>query len=300
MQHGLALWLENGIEYAHNLEYHVLAQQAADARRGLYDPTSCRYGPDQDIPIALSVNWDADGNDGGDHGAHLNGEWVEIRNLGSRNLPLGGWWLRDSGLIYGAPRKPGYVFPAGTVVPAGGSLRVHVGCGVNDLANAYWCRHSSVFENASYAPRNIGDGGYLFDPDGDLRAASMYPCVLDCTDPLQGKVRLDVHASTPEYVAITNTSAAPVDLRGYVVKLHMTGRLHSYVFGYVIGDDSQLNPGETMRLWIQHGGPAGRLVKNLDRRRRYVLPDGGGAIDLRTETDVLIGCSHWGRIHRCQ
>ena len=45
MQRGLALWLANGSEYAHNAEYHELAEEAAAARRGLYDPVSCGPGP---------------------------------------------------------------------------------------------------------------------------------------------------------------------------------------------------------------------------------------------------------------
>jgi endonuclease YncB( thermonuclease family) len=38
MERGLALWLPNPVEYAHNLEYRRLAQEAAAAHRGLYDP----------------------------------------------------------------------------------------------------------------------------------------------------------------------------------------------------------------------------------------------------------------------
>src|SRR5215218_4624642 len=37
LQAGLALWLPNQVENAHNREYAVLAQKAAAARKGLYD-----------------------------------------------------------------------------------------------------------------------------------------------------------------------------------------------------------------------------------------------------------------------
>ena len=56
----------------------MLAERAAAAQRGLYDPDACRPGPDQDLPVAVSANWDADGNDA----QNLDGEWVEVRNGG--------------------------------------------------------------------------------------------------------------------------------------------------------------------------------------------------------------------------
>src|SRR5215216_440903 len=76
MKAGLALWLPNHIESAHNREYAVLAQRAAAARKGLYDPEACGSGPDQDLPISVIVNWDADGNDA----QNLDGEWLDVHN----------------------------------------------------------------------------------------------------------------------------------------------------------------------------------------------------------------------------
>ena len=125
LQAGLALWLPNHIENAHNREYAVIAQQVAAARKKLYDPDACGSGPDQDLPIGVTVNWDADGNDAG----NLNGEWVDIHNGGARELRLGGWWVRDSWLRYGQDHVPGHRLPDSTVVGAGETLRVRIGCG---------------------------------------------------------------------------------------------------------------------------------------------------------------------------
>src|SRR3954467_12786829 len=50
LQAGLVLWLPNSDEYAHNADYARLAEQAATAQRGLYDPDACGAGPDQDLP----------------------------------------------------------------------------------------------------------------------------------------------------------------------------------------------------------------------------------------------------------
>src|SRR5688500_8073217 len=143
LQAGLALWLPNHVENAHNREYAVLAQRAAAARKGLYDPASCGSGPDQDLPISVTVNWDADGNDA----QHLDGEWIDVHNGGGRDLRLGGWWLRDSFLRFGRDRVPGYRLPDATVVPAGETLRVRVGCGAGGGLEQHWCLNESAFEN---------------------------------------------------------------------------------------------------------------------------------------------------------
>ena len=43
-----------------------------------------------------------------------------------------------------------------------------------------------MFENVTIGPPRLGDGGYLFDPDGDLRASMIYPCLVACAHPLGG------------------------------------------------------------------------------------------------------------------
>jgi hypothetical protein len=37
-----------------------------------------------------------------------------------------------------------------------------------------------VFDNPSFDAKAAGDGGYLFDPRGDLRAWMLWPCVHAC------------------------------------------------------------------------------------------------------------------------
>lgn len=161
---GHALWLPNPVEYAWNRSYRALAQRAALAGRRLYDDDACRPGPSQDAGLGLEVNWDADGRDD----LNLNGEWFDIANPSGRDVPVGGWWVRDSHL-----RR--YTFPAAAVVPARGSVRVHVGPGEERPGRFHWGLTAPAFENAEGGARSLGDGGYLFDPDGDLRAWTIYP-----------------------------------------------------------------------------------------------------------------------------
>ena len=293
MEAGHALWLPNGVENAHNLEYHVLAEQAAAARRNLYDPAYCGAGPSPEAQLKMALHWDADGTDGAD----LNGEWVDIRNDGPTDVSLAGWWFRDSWLIYSSRKVPGFEFPANAVVPTRGSLRLYVGCGESTPQRHFWCQDSTVFENADLR-RHSRDGRYLFDPHGDLRVSSMYPCVFRGEDALMKALQLTVHPTKPESISVTNVSPSTVDLDGYLVKLHLGGAPDRFIFGYPFGPGSRLAPGERMQIWMDRSpGGEGRLVRSL-RRGAYVLADGGNAVSVRSATDVTVACAAWGRA-RC-
>jgi endonuclease YncB( thermonuclease family) len=291
VERGLALWLPNDTEYAHNGEYAALAELAAAARRGLYDPAACGLGPDQDLPVSVDVNWDALGEDG----ANLAGEWVAIHNGGARPLRLDGWWLRDGGPWRGLGGVPGYGFPPGTVVPAGGSLRLRAGCGLDTATDLHWCLHQSLFGNVTGAPVHRGDGAYLFDPDGDVRASMIYPCLAACADPLGGVVRLGVHASRPESITVVNTGAQPVDLGGHILKQTMSNAVHAFSLAEPFERGTVLAPGQALRI-LPQGSPSNDtpLVRHL-AIDGYALPDDGAAISLRTLDDLVTTCTAWGR-----
>jgi endonuclease YncB( thermonuclease family) len=159
---GLALWLPAHEEWAWNAEYGRLADAAAQARRGLYDTDSCGAGPAQGADLSLTVRWDADGNDQ----ENVNGEWIRVENRFGQAVDLGGWWVRDSHL-----RR--YRFPSWASVPAGGAVRVRVGPGEAAGTEFHWGLDAPAFENADPS-RGMGDGAYLFDPQGDLRAWQTY------------------------------------------------------------------------------------------------------------------------------
>ena len=290
LQAGLALWLPNHVENAHNREYAVLAQRAAAAGKALYDPDGCGAGPDQDLPISVTVNWDADGNDA----ANLNGEWVDIHNGGGRELRLGGWWVRDSFLRFGRDRTPGHRLPASTVVPAGETLRLRVGCGAAGTLEQHWCLKESAFENVTGGSGAMGDGAYLFDPQGDLRAWEIYPCRVACSDPLAGKVALTVQPRGRESISIANAGGGPVDLSGHVLKLHDAGKPDQFVFGYPFKAGTVLQPFETMVL-DPGGDPSDdtRLRRHAGRGT-FVLADGRGVVSLRTTDDLTTACEAWG------
>jgi micrococcal nuclease len=160
---GHALWMPNGIEWAWNGEYADLSRQAAVAGLRLWDTHGCGDGPSPGAALTMHVNFDAKRNDR----FNVNGEWAEIHNDSATAVPLEGWWFRDSAL-----RR--YTFQAGAVVPAGGTVTLHMGYGADTADEFHWGLDAPPFENPSYDERATGDGGYLFDSRGNLRAWEIY------------------------------------------------------------------------------------------------------------------------------
>jgi endonuclease YncB( thermonuclease family) len=155
---GMALWLPKRDEPAWNDGYSVIARRAAARGHGLYDTDSCGRGPAQGARLRVHVNWDAAGVDRD----NPNGEWIQVRNLDpSRAVKLGHWRVKDSDL-------KSYRLPSWAKVPAGGSIYVHPGRGRSHGNHFYWGLGRALFDN------DQGDGGYLFDPQGDLRAWDIY------------------------------------------------------------------------------------------------------------------------------
>lgn len=270
LRDGMGLWLPNGRERAWNHSYSRIAQEAAARGRGLYDTSFCGAGPEAGANLRVRVNWDADGND---H-RNVNGEFIEVRNLDpTRAVHIGGWWVRDSDL-----RR--HVLPSWATVPAGGQVRVHVGRGHEQGTDFFWGFSHPLFDVT-------GDGGYLFDPQGDLRAWMIYPCSFRCTDPLEGRVRVAAQpAGRDEYATVRNVSASPIDLAGYVLALPF----HNYEFG----QDSAVGPGEAVRVEVG-GSRSGdtRLVKHFGFSGS-MLADGGGRVRLQSDRDIVVGCAAWG------
>ncbi len=271
LREGHAFWLPNRAEYVGNRAYRRAAKSAETKRLGLWDTGSCAPDPAQDARLELLVNWDAEGVDS----ENPNGEWVQIHNNGSEDVSLGGWTVRDS--------VQRLELPAGTVAPAGGSLTIRVGRGASTATTVFWGQNHSVFDNGSYDERFLGDGAYLFDPDGDLRYWMTYPCAGSCRDPLRGAVQVTAQPVGQEYVDVRNTSRARIDLAGHLV----VSRPYSYPFP----SREILAPGERLRIYTGRGRNSSRL--------RYwgkpgpVLDNGGDSVSVRRFDDVVVDCFAW-------
>ena len=276
MREGLALWWASAREWATNLSYSTHLQRAIAARRGLFDPDGCGAGPSAASPLAMIVNWDADGSDD----ANPSDEWAEIRNLDPVNaVPLRDWYLRDAGLR-------NYLFPPQAVIPPGGSLRVNVGTFGDDATVFPWGLRSPVFGNVN-DQTGTGDGAYLFDPLGNVRATMVWPCRWQCSDPLQGAVSISADPNgRRESVTLTNVSAAPIDLDAHVLK--------SEPQSYHFGPGSVIPAGGSMRIQVV-GSPENDTA--LDKRwghARPILRDAGDVVRLSSYTDITVACTAWG------
>lgn len=109
-----------------------------------------------DWPLHLTLQADPAGVD-------LQAEHVALHNDGDNTLDLGGWSITDA-----APRRPHrYVFAAGRLLPAGATLRLYSGRGVDSAGRLYWGRRQAVWTNT-------GDLALLLDPDGVERARVAY------------------------------------------------------------------------------------------------------------------------------
>ena len=184
--------------------------RGARAGRGIWDTESCRPGR---VRRARSSSRSS-GTPTATTAANVNGEWIRIRNRDPANPRL-------ASRLVGARlcAAPLHVRQATRSFPPGGSIQVRVGRGQRTArAPSTGASASPVFENAKRR-RGIGDGGYLFDPHGDLRAWRMYPCRVGCVGAAR-RARSSFDASAQgarSRSASTNNSGGPyrpVGVRG--------------------------------------------------------------------------------------
>ncbi len=277
VREGLALWWPTWSESASNATYSVLAQQARAAGVGLYDPDACGVGPSAVSPLKLWVNWDADGRDT----SNPSGEWVKVRNLDPVNpVPLGGWYLRDSGL-----RR--FTFPASAVVAPGATVMVDVGEESDGVSVFAWGLRAPVFANVTSDEDAMGDGAYLFDPLGNIRASMIYPCRFACTDPLAGAVAIGADPDGQrESVTVTNVSAGPIDLDGYVLK--------SAPQSYHFEPGSVIPPGGSLVIRVLGDPSQDTATVKRWGFARTILRNAGDVVELRSYTDIRLACTAWG------
>ena len=274
---GHALWLPNRGEWAWNAGYSTIAEQAAAAGLGLWNPTYCGLGPSDASPLRVIVDADANGADED----NLNGEWIRVRNLDPVNeVHLGGWWLRDSALSR-------YVFPelghaAARRVAHRLRRQGHRHVDRVLLEQRKW----PAFENANGGERAMGDGAYLFDPQGDLRAWMTYPCRVTCTDPYQGAVEVTAKPRGREVVTVRNTAAFAIDLDGY--------RLHSPPYGYAFPRESILQPGEEMTIETRGDPLEDSALEKHWGLPKSILNDSGDKIRVTSFRGVVLDCFAYG------
>jgi endonuclease YncB( thermonuclease family) len=271
---GYVLWLPGRGEWAYNNSYGKLAQKARARYRGIWNSVACADGPEAHIRFWVSP--DPEGNDD----TRVNGEWFKLKNTDPVNaIDVSGWRVRDSD-------TRGYAIPPGTVIQPGATLTIYVGEGVNTPTDLFWGLRKPIFDNVR-PDRLLGDGGYLFDLDGDLRGSVVYPCRWRCFDFAVGAITLRAaYKRSHEFVTVTNTGERTLDLEGY--------RLGTPPYAYVLGPDSALAPGEALTVNVK-GDPA--LDSHLQRgwgKSKSILNNNGDSVRLRSPNWTEIACTAWG------
>ena len=132
----------------------------------------------------------------------------------------------------------------------------------------------------------MGDGAYLFDPQGDLRSSMVYPCRENCTDPNGPALRLTARYRGREAVQIVNTGATPIDLEPY--------RLVSKPYGYSFAPNSVIDPGEVMRVRLYESAQDDSRLIRYWATNGPILNNGGDVVQLRRYDDVIAACTSWG------
>ena len=283
---GLAMWFTLGDEAALSYRYRVLTEQAQLERRGIWNPEFC--GPIEQPTANLSViaHWNAEGNDNSDP----NGEYVIVRNIAREPVDISGWLLRDSSLTNW------FTFPDGSVLAPNDYRVVHTGIGLPGQPNPrdlYMGSPLALLANTA-PDRFVGDGVYLLDRSTAMRFWFEWPCLIDCTDPAQGKLTITKvnpfatakkqrRAANQEYIVIRNDSKREINLDGY----YLSYLAASYPFLV----DSRIRPGKSLTVFIGRG--------TLSRTQQYwgrsgtLLRDTGGTVQLLSERNVPISSKSW-------
>jgi endonuclease YncB( thermonuclease family) len=281
LRDGMALWFPLKPELTNVHPYHLAAEQARSAGRGIWKNDRCGSGPNQGSTFGMWVKSDADGTDS----KNLNDEYVVLTNRNrSTDVRLDGWWLRDSSLFT-------YRFPRGTVLKAGQRITVRVGAGQDTTTVKHMGRTKPLFDNADLRT-GLGDGAYLFDPHGDLRVSFVYPYVGSGADPLAGAVRIAEVVYDPpgadtaagERVVLQNVGQRRVNLDAY--------QLRSWPYAHAFRPGTYLDPGE--RLTVVIGRGSGTRTDQYWGKTAPILNNGGDVVELASWDERRVACTAWG------
>jgi len=291
---GHAMWFPHSVadtekpEYARNLEYRRLVDDAAARGVGLWSAGYC--GASAPAAVRTWVVSDPIGDD-------ANNEHVVVLNDSDAALDVSGWTVRDSSLTT-------FTFPVGTVIGPRDHVRILTGAGAPGTPTPRDFRFggpAQMFPNWDPAAGYFyGDGAYVYDAlpgspyaYGNLRAWFHYPCdPAACGDPLTGRVVIGAVQYDPpgtdtaagEYIEFRNTTATAVSLGGYAF-----GRQGSQ---YPFPPATVLPAGGTLRLSMGVG------VDTADPlylgRTASLLANSGDHLTLVNLNHAPVDCRAWG------
>lgn len=219
LKRGLALWMPYMDQPTKFQRYHRIAEAAARSGVRLFAGDRCSAGPSPDANLKIDVQWESDPN---------MGEHSRIYNNGPGSLDVDNWIIRG-----GRVRR--MRIPSGGPIAPGEMLTVHHASGTNTRLHRYLGSRQLWPDIDVFNPfpngRGGGEGGYLLDPGGDVRAWQMYACIRSCAHPADGKFAVTDSMINPtcndgqrscwqqEFVELTNTSTVAVNVGRLVIDI---------------------------------------------------------------------------------
>ncbi len=162
---GFAFPFSNGDEPDDNAACFAAARAAAVAGLGIWNPQAFGEGPPADFSLEVMVN---------PPGSDVEGEYVDIINLGEKTVSLKGWRVRTHGPDGPLPKQRGYGFPPDARIHAGSRVRLYTHKGVDVPCEIYyWGTQGHKFTNPNPALAT-GDGVVVCDPLDNIRVFQMW------------------------------------------------------------------------------------------------------------------------------
>ncbi len=292
LEEGYVLWKPERTESAHNGEYGLAAQRGLMTGQQLYNPNhrlgTCKPGPRQAMPLSIKINYSSFDPV---KGSVVNREWIKIHNGGEKSVPLRGWRIRT------ATHIQYFRFPGWASIPPGKSVTVHSGNGSNAGRTFYWGSGVTLLPNPVAGAMYPGKGLYLVDPDGDVRATMIYPCLVSCSDPLQGKVAISKVVYDAPGRDADNINGEYVEIRPTIGRVNLAGYFFERLpYSKLLPKGTVLDPGDRLRVRM---GPGKDDLKGTIKTVHLgvdhpILGNGGGSVSLRTDRAIRIDCYRWG------
>lgn len=243
-EQGWGIWYTVAREAAMSQLYRDVIAGAQQRQAGIWNPALCGEREQPDAQIAMRISRAP--------GGKAKDEWVEVRNVGSTDVDLTDWLLRDSG------NQGWFRFPGGSVLTPGEYRVVRTGVGAPGSSGPrdLYANHTArLYPEPGRGAALLGDGAYLLDRYGNYRSWREYPCTYECEqiphdgaivieDLSIGKKRGKARAAT-QWVRFANRGAETVCLDGY--------RIVSGATTYAIKSGTCIAPGATWTLRVGVG-----------------------------------------------
>jgi len=217
-----------------------------------------------------------------------NQEFVRIKNRGTKAIDVSRWTIRMGGFHT-------LRVPSGERVASKRTLTIHVGEGRDRRYHRFLGLSRFLLTNTNLdGGPHRGNGVYLLDPDGDLRAYQTWPCVRTCDDPTGGAIVIQDVSYDPDGYDAEHVNGEWVSFKNVGEEPVRTGNLvfenSPYVYELPVGH--VLDPGETLRIRAGKGADT-HNVRYLGSDKP-IMVNTGDRVFVRTFNGIVIDCVAWG------